>query len=93
MMTKSRVLSRALACSGLYISSVVKRLYTSEAIVLRSLLNILQLLHQHHPSPRQLVLDHDLYSVVRGFAQAESQVLVNQMAIRLLKDLQSSTLS
>jgi hypothetical protein len=93
MMNKSRALCRALGTSGLYVAAVVKRLYSSEAIVLRSLLNMLQLLHLHHSSPRQFVLDFDLYAAVRGFAMAEGQVLVNQMANRLLKDFQNSTLS
>jgi hypothetical protein len=54
---------------------------------------MLQLLHQHHTHPRQFVLDFDLYCVVRNFALDQDQVLVHQMANRLLKDFQSSTLS
>jgi hypothetical protein len=54
---------------------------------------MLQFIHQHHASPRQLVMDHNLYSIVRGFAKEEGQVLVNQMANRLLRDFQASTLS
>jgi hypothetical protein len=92
-MTKSKVLARALAISGLYVASLVNRLQGSEAIVLRSLLRMLQLLHQHHPFPRQFVLDHSLYSIVRSFAQDETQVLVFQMANRLLRDFQTSTIS
>lgn len=93
MMSKSRVLSRALGSSGLFVLAIVTRLNSSEAIVLRSLLRMLQYIHQHHSSPRQLVLDHNLYSIVRRFAQEEGQVLVNQMANRLLRDFQASTLS
>jgi hypothetical protein len=93
IMTKSKKLARALAISGLYVSALVKRLVGSEAIVLRSLLRMLQLLHQHHPFPRQFVLDHNLYAIVRSFARDESQVLVFQMANRLLRDFQSSTIS
>ena len=93
MMSKSRQLCRSLGCSGLFVSAVVKRLSTAEAIVLRSLLKMLQFIHQHHPFPRQLVLDHNLYSIVRKFAKEEGQVLVNQMANRLLRDFQASTLS
>ena len=73
--------------------AIVKRLDSSEAIVLRSLLKMLQFIHQHHASPRQLVMDHNLYSIVRAFAKDEGQVLVNQMANRLLRDFQASTLS
>ena len=64
MMTKSEEFCRALANSGLFVSSLAKRLNSSDAIVLRSLLKMLQLLHQHHPNQRQFVLDNDLYNVV-----------------------------
>ena len=92
-MTKSKVLSRALAISGLYVSALARRLDGKEAAVLRSLLRMLQLLHQHHPFPRQFVLDHNLYAIVREFAQDEKQVLVSQMANRLLRDIQTTTVS
>ena len=93
MLSKSPAIARALGCSGLFVLSIVNRLNTSEAIVLRSLLKILQCIHQNHPSPRQLVLDHNLYSIVKGLAQAEGQVVVNLIANKLLKDFQSSTLT
>jgi hypothetical protein len=93
MMSKSVELARALCNSGLYVTSLIRRLQNSEALVLRSLLKMLQLLHQYHPSPRQFVLDYDLYTVVRSLAQAEAQVLVHQMANRLLLDFQHSTMS
>lgn len=93
MMSKSHGLSRALGTSGVFVSSILKRLHTSEAIVLRSLLKMLQFIHQHHFYPRQLVLDHNMYCIVRAFALEEGQVLVNQMANRLLRDFQTSTLS
>mmetsp|Transcript_18777 Transcript_18777/g.31303 ORF Transcript_18777/g.31303 Transcript_18777/m.31303 type:complete len:1208 (+) Transcript_18777:214-3837(+) len=93
MMSKSHGLSRALGTSGVYVSAILKRLHISEAIVLRSLLKMLQFIHQHHFYPRQLVLDHNMYCIVRLFALEEGQVLVNQMANRLLRDFQTSTLS
>ena len=93
MMSKSAVLSRALSNSGLYVTSLVKRLCTSDAIVLRSLLKMVQLLHQYHPNPRQFVLDNDLYNVAKRFAQSEVQVLVHQIANRLLTEFQNSTLT
>jgi hypothetical protein len=92
MMSKSSKLSKALGGSGLFVAALVGRLRSSENLVLRSLLKMLQLLHQHHPNPRQvcfashsarhtlndpytqLVLDFDLYTIVRSFAQDESQV-------------------
>lgn len=54
---------------------------------------MVQLLHQYHPNPRQFVLDNDLYNVAKGFAQSEGQVLVHQIANRLLIDFQNSTLT
>ena len=63
-MTKSEEFCRSLTNSGLYVTSLVKRLNSSDAIVLRSLLKMLQLLHTFHPNPRQFVLDNDLYNVV-----------------------------
>ncbi len=94
MMFKSKELSRALACSALFMAALVRRLTaTTEAIVLRSLLKMLQLMHQNHPHPRQLVLDNGLYALVKDFAQSEGQVLVCQIANRLLRDFQYSTLT
>jgi hypothetical protein len=93
MMTKSKAFVRALSVSGLYVSALVKRLEGSDAMVLRSLLRMLQLLHQHHPFPRQFVLDFNLFAIVRAFALDEKQVLVFQMANRLLRDFQASTIS
>lgn len=93
MLSKSHGLCRALGTSGVFVSGVLRRLHSSEAIVLRSLLKILQLLHQHHFYPRKFVLDHNMYTIVRAFALEEGQVLVNQMANRLLRDFQASTLS
>ena len=93
MMTKSTSFSRALGQSGLFISALLKHLKVSEAIVLCSLLKMLQLLHQFHTSPRQLVLDHDLYRLVKEIAQQERQVLVSQVANRLLVDFQDSTMT
>jgi hypothetical protein len=93
MMMKSRLLCRGLSRSGQLVAGIVKRLRFAEAIVLRSLLNMLQLIHQCHATPRQLVLDHDLYCTVRTFALSETRVLVNQIALKLLGDLQASTLT
>lgn len=94
MMSKSKELSCALGMSGVFVTSLVKRLLnTNEAIVLRSLLKMLQLIHQNHPCPRQLVLDNNLYKLVKEFAQSETKVVVQQIANRLLADFQVSTLT
>jgi hypothetical protein len=91
MISKSSELAAALSSSSLYITSLVRKLTsTKEAIVIRSLLRILQLLHSNNPSPRDFVLGNDLLPTVRKFAQTENQVLVFQSANRLLMDLQKS---
>lgn len=93
MMLKSESICRSLGASGLFISSLLKRLNGSDAIILCSLLRIIQLLHNHHTSPRQFVLDNDLYNIVKRLTKSEDQVLVYQMATRLLIDFQMSTIT
>ena len=92
LMSKSPLLCRALGCSGLFVSSLVKRLQNADTIVLTSLLKMIQLLHNHHPCPRQFILDYGLYDIVREFILHEKQVLIYQIATRLLKEFQNSTL-
>ena len=93
MMSKSRSFCRALTVSGLFVSSVVKRLKNADALVLRSLLKMIQLLHQNHPNPRQFVLDNGLYNILKGYTRDESQVVVYQIAVKLIRDMQLSTLT
>lgn len=91
MISKCAELAAALSSSTLYISSLVRKLTsTKEAIVIRSLLRILQLLHTNNPSPKDFVLNNDLLPTVRQFAQTENQVLVFQSANRLLIDFEKS---
>jgi len=93
MMLKSEVLCRHLSSSGLFVSSLVRKIQQAEPIVLILLLKMVQLLHLNHINPRHLVLDNNFYSVVRSLAKSEEQVLVHQMVNRLLRDFQNSTLS
>jgi hypothetical protein len=92
IMTKSEPLSRALTNSAVFVTALVELLrhVDADAIVLRSLLRMLQFLHQYHPNPKQFVVDNDLYNVVKGFAQMEGQVLVYQIANKLLVDFKDS---
>lgn len=91
MMFKSVDLAHALACSSLFLRYLIRRLKTTvEAIVLRSLLKMLQLMHQHHPDPHRLVRENGLYALVEDFAQSEGQVLVCQIASSLLRDFELS---
>lgn len=92
MMLKSKELARALSGSTLYVTALIKILKTtSEAIVLRSLLKMLQLLHRYHLNPVQFVAEYDLIDLVKDFAQSEGQVLVCQIAEKLLVDFQVTT--
>lgn len=92
MMQKSKDLARALSGSALYVTTLIRILRTTtEAIVLRSLLKMLQLLHHYHLSPLQFVAEYDLYNLVKGFAKSEGQVLVSQIAEKLLSDFQLSS--
>ena len=95
LLLKSPSLCRSLGSSGLFVFSLLKRLslLSSNAIVLCSFLRIIQLLHLCHPSPRQFVLDNDLYSVVKKFTVSDNQVLVFQVAKRLLIEIQLSTMT
>lgn len=93
MMTRSKELSMALGQSALYISSLVEHLKTStEAGVQRSLLRMLQLMHQNHSNPRQYVLDNQLYELASDFSKSE-KVIVRQIANELLAEFQNSTMS
>lgn len=90
MMIKSTTLCRGLGLSGLFITGLIRRLQGSEALTLCSLLRMIQLLYQAHANPKQFVLDYDLYQIVYKYTQSETQVLVYQMANRLLADFQLS---
>ena len=102
IMTKSELFSRALTNSNIFVTSLVSRLHyystnstthhDNDTIVLRSLLRMLQILHQYHSNPTLFVIDNNLYTVVQGFAQIEGQVLVHQIANKLLIDFQNNNL-
>lgn len=94
-MHKSSILCESLSVSGIYINALVRRLNTtSEAMVRRSLLRIVQYLHQHHSiSSRQYILNYNLYIVVKNLSKLDDQVLVSELANRLLTDFQFSTLT
>jgi hypothetical protein len=102
MMSKSTSLSRALSSSGIFVSSLIARLTacrtTQDAkepdnVMIRSLLKMLQLLHQWNPCPRQFVLDYNVYGIVKKYAALEDQVVVCQIANRLLSEVQISTMT
>ena len=96
-MLKSSELARELGCSAIYLTAFVKRLKdTKEAIVLRSLLKMLQLMHTTNPQPRYFVQSNGLYEIVtqvNEFAQLEGQVVVCQIANQLLSEFEATSTS
>lgn len=97
MMAKSAALCRYLGASGLFVRSLVERISDNvEAFMLRSYVNILQLVHTHHSCPRKLVLDFNIYERLRQLAASAltaRQVVVFQKVKLLLGEIQLSTLS
>ena len=97
VMSKSPELTRQLGCSGLFVSCLVRRLgERSEAFLLRSYLRMLGLVHEHHPNPRNLVLNFNIYDKLRGLSEstrAAQQVVLFQKTQQLLRSMQITTLS
>lgn len=94
MMAKSKEMSAALGCSSVFVSSIVELLRsTNDAMILRFLLKMLHVINKYHSSPRQFVLDNDLYNLVKEFTQSSAKVLVSELANRLLQEFENSTKS
>lgn len=95
MMVKSSNLCKILGSSGLFVSALITRISEpNDTLLLLSYLKMLQLIHQHHFCPRQLVLDHNIYTIVRKVADASiaaQQVLVCEKCKQILMDFQTST--
>lgn len=92
MMFKSPELCKALGLSRSFAVALVKRLKsTDEAIVLRSLLKMLQLMHEFHDTPKVWVETNKLEALVEEFAKSERKVLVRQLAKKLLLDFKETT--
>ena len=64
----------------------MERLHYPKAVVGKTLLGMLRMIHQQHPDPAALVRDFDLYRIVLALARNESQVLVSELAGQLLQD-------
>lgn len=98
MMTKSVRLNAALAVSGLT-PLLVARLDHQDAIARLNLLKMIKAVYEHHPRPKQLVVEHDLPRKLQRLTEEQrdgersgGQVLVKQMASTLLKGLHVNTL-
>ncbi|KAG6553054.1 hypothetical protein Mapa_005391 [Marchantia paleacea] len=97
IITKSVRLNTALAVSGLT-PLLVGKLDHKEAIARLNLLKLIKAVYEHHPRPKQLIVEHDLPMKLRKLIEERrdgersgGQVLVKQMATALLKALHINT--
>lgn len=93
IITKSPRINVNLATSGL-IPLLVARLDHQDAIVRLALLKLIKVVYEHHPRPKQLIVEYDLQSKLQRLIEERrdgdhsgGQVLVKQMATSLLKAL------
>ncbi|KAG0560320.1 hypothetical protein M758_10G166700 [Ceratodon purpureus] len=97
MINKSVRLNTALAVSGLT-PLLVGRLDHKDAIARLLLLKMIKAVYEHHPRPKQLIVEHDLPNRLqklieerRDGERSGGQVLVKQVATALLKALHINT--
>ncbi|CAM6114867.1 unnamed protein product [Calypogeia fissa] len=96
IITKSVRLNTELAVSGLT-PLLVARLDHQDAIARLNLLKLIKAVYEHHPRPKQLIVEHDLPQKLRELIEDRNgersggQVLVKQMATALLKALHINT--
>ncbi|KAJ7540029.1 hypothetical protein O6H91_11G119200 [Diphasiastrum complanatum] len=97
IINKSARLNTALAVSGLT-PLLVGRLDHQDAIARLNLLKLIKAVYEHHPRPKQLIVEHDLPSKLQKLIEERrdgehsgGQVLVKQMATALLKALHINT--
>lgn len=64
----------------------MERLHYPKAVVGKTLLAMLRMIHHQHPDPAALVRDFDLYRIVLTLSRNDSQVLVAELAGQLLQD-------
>ncbi|XP_024384674.1 MAP3K epsilon protein kinase 1 [Physcomitrium patens] len=97
IISKSVRLNSALAVSGLT-PLLVARLENQDAIARLTLLKLIRAVYEHHPRPKQLIVEHDLPTKLqrlieerRDGERSGGQVLVKQMAMALLNALHINT--
>lgn len=93
IITKSSRINVNLATSGLT-PLLVARLDHQDAIARLNLLKLIKAVYEHHPRPKQLIVEHDLQQKLQRLIEERrdgehlgGQVLVKQMASSLLKAL------
>ncbi|XP_020246326.1 MAP3K epsilon protein kinase 1-like isoform X3 [Asparagus officinalis] len=97
IITKSSRINTAMAVNGLT-TLLIARLDHQDAIARLNLLKLIRAVYEHHPRPKQLIVENDLPHKLQNLIEERrdgqrsgGQVLVKQMATALLKALHINT--
>ncbi|GMH12499.1 hypothetical protein Nepgr_014340 [Nepenthes gracilis] len=97
IITKSSRINTTLAVNGLT-PLLIAKLDHQDAIARLNLLKLIKAVYEHHPRPKQLILENELPQKLQGLIEERrdgqrsgGQVLVKQMATSLLKALHINT--
>ncbi|XP_058086344.1 MAP3K epsilon protein kinase 1-like isoform X2 [Magnolia sinica] len=97
IITKSSRINTTLAVNGLT-ALLIARLDHQDAIARLNLLKLIKAVYEHHPRPKQLIVENDLPQKLQNLIEERrdgqrsgGQVLVKQMATALLKALHINT--
>ncbi|CAN8269387.1 unnamed protein product [Cochlearia groenlandica] len=97
IITKSSRINKTLAVNGLT-PLLISRLDHQDAIARLNLLKLIKAVYEHHPKPKQLIVENDLPKKLQNLIEERrdgqrsgGQVLVKQMATSLLKALHINT--
>ncbi|XP_072971497.1 MAP3K epsilon protein kinase 1-like isoform X1 [Typha angustifolia] len=97
IITKSSRINTAMAINGLT-ALLIARLDHQDAIARLNLLKLIKAVYEHHPRPKQLIVENDLPQKLQNLIEERrdgqrsgGQVLVKQMATALLKALHINT--
>ncbi|XP_052203824.1 MAP3K epsilon protein kinase 1-like isoform X8 [Diospyros lotus] len=97
IITKSSRINTTLAVNGLT-PLLISRLDHQDAITRLNLLKLIKAVYEHHPRPKQLIVENDLPHKLQSLIEERrdgqrsgGQVLVKQMATSLLKALHINT--
>ncbi|KAL0719531.1 hypothetical protein Bca4012_068855 [Brassica carinata] len=97
IITKSYRINKTLAVNGLT-PLLVSRLDHQDGIVRLNLLKLIKAVYEHHPKPKQLIVENDLPQKLQNLIEERrdgqssgGQVLVKQLATSLLKALYINT--
>ncbi|XP_020577946.1 MAP3K epsilon protein kinase 1-like [Phalaenopsis equestris] len=98
IITKSARINTAMATNGLA-TLLISRLDHHDAIARLNLLKLIKAVYEHHPRPKQLIVENDLPQKLQNLIEERrngqrsgGQVLVKQMATALVKALHINTI-